>query len=214
MTAIANMAAFHADVLQTYSRHGMNLLDNIGRRNVVMSQAQEKFFSQVLAETYEGVCSDGRTGQPDIKIASLQKELECKLTSFQKGGNISLQTDYETLLKKGSLDYLYVIADHDFRSFAVLHFEGLSADDFRLSSASSRGKASMLKHKAMPKCKVLLGSVVNKNEAEISKIESRLSLLSPRAVATRSKLNKRLEYWRHTPAKYSFCLEEVSPVAK
>ena len=108
MSAIRNMNSFHSDIVDAYSKYGMDLLDNLGRRNIVMSQAQEKFFAAALSKEYSHVDNDGRTGQPDIVIHSLDKELECKLTSKHKSGSISLQTDYETLLQKGSLDYLYV----------------------------------------------------------------------------------------------------------
>ena len=208
--AILDMSGFHNDVVSCYSKYGMDLLDNLGRRNIVMSQAQEKFFSASLSSTYEGVSNDGRTGQPDIVIGSLQKELECKLTSKHKSGSISFQTDYETLLQKEVLDYLYVVADRDFKSFAVLHFEGLTVDDFRPPSPGSRGKVAMIKHKAMRKCNILMGDVIDKNVLEIEKIKNRISTLSDRAVKTKEKLENSLTYWNETPTKYSISLEEVS----
>jgi len=208
--AIQNMSSFHHDVVAAYSKYGMDLLDNLGRRNIVMSQAQEKFFSMALSEHFEGVRNDGRTGQPDIVIDTLGKELECKLTSRQKSGSISLQTDHETLLQKGSLDYLYVIADRDFKQFAVLHFEGLNVGDFRSPSPGSRGKVSMIKHKAMSKCNVLMGGMIDKNSLEIQKINKKLNEVSSAAIATKKKLLNRKTYWETTPTKYSVSLEEVS----
>jgi hypothetical protein len=208
--AIIDMAGFHSDVVSCYSKYGMDLLDNLGRRNIVMSQAQEKFFSSSLSSSYDNVSNDGRTGQPDIIIGSLQKELECKLTSKHKSGTISFQTDYETLLQKKSLDYLYVVADRDFNSFAVLHFEGLTVNDFRSPSPGSRGKVAMIKHKAMGKCNILMGDVIDRNIIEIEKIKRKMANLSDRAVKTREKLESSLSYWNETPTKYSISLEEVS----
>lgn len=208
--AISSMSGFHHEIVAAYAKYDMDLLDNLGRRNIVMSQAQEKFFSSSLSNTYSDVINDGRTGQPDIVIGSLHKELECKLTSKQKSGSISFQTDYETLLQKEELDYLYVVADKDFKSFAVLHFEGLTTNDFRSPSPGSRGKVAMIKHKAMGKCNVLMGDVINRNDIEISKIRKKLNTISDRAVATKKKLEKSLEYWNSTPTKYSISLEEVS----
>ena len=66
--AIRLMKKFHDDVVSVYDKHEMDLLDNLGRRNIVLSQAQEKFFARVLSSAYEGVKEDGRTGQPDIVI--------------------------------------------------------------------------------------------------------------------------------------------------
>jgi hypothetical protein len=208
--AITNMSRFHRDIVQVYSDYDMDLLDNLGRRNIVMSQAQEKFFAAALSNHYDEVCNDGRTGQPDIVIGSLDKELECKLTSKHKSGSISLQTDYETLLQKESLDYLYVIADRDFAKFAVLHFEGLTVDDFRSPSPGSRGKVAMIKHKAMSKCNILFGDTIDINSLEINKINQKLSESSPGAIAAKKKLMNRKSYWEKTPTKYSISLEDVS----
>ena len=92
-SAILKMKTFHDNIIGVYHDFDMNLLDNLGRRNIVMSQTQEKFFAQELAKAYGGVREDGRTGQPDIILGELNKELECKLTSRHKGGAISFQYD-------------------------------------------------------------------------------------------------------------------------
>ena len=120
VSALANMRGFHRDIVGTYQKYDMDLLDNLGRRNIVMSQAQEKFFAEALSSKYTGVTNDGKTGQPDIILEELNKELECKLTSRHKGGAISFQSDFGTLSQKGKLDYLYVIADNTFERFCVL----------------------------------------------------------------------------------------------
>ena len=206
--ALHRMKNFHDECEHLYRRHGFNLLDNLGRRNILMSQAQEKFFADELAKRFEGVVSDGKTGQPDIVIKSLGKELECKLTSRHKGGAISFQSDYETLLQKGHLDYLYVIADASFKKFAVLHFTGLTASDFRPLSNGSRGKVAMYKHKGMKKCNVLVGNVIDNNAINLEKIKKRLNTpsLTP---SQRKKLLKSKDYWEATPSKYSYELEEI-----
>ena len=208
--AILKMKKFHDSIVSLYRDFDMDLLDNLGRRNIVMSQAQEKFFAAELAEHYEGVINDGRTGQPDIIITSRDKELECKLTSRHKSGSISFQTDYATLQQKGSLDYLYVIADVAFEKFAVLHFVGLTVDDFREVANGSRGKVAMKKHSGMKKCNMLLGNAVSINEKEIEKINKKLLEVSDPTSAAARKLLTRKEYWATTPMKYSFNLEEVS----
>ncbi len=206
--ALQKMRGFHKDVTTVYSDYGMNLLENLGRRNIVMSQTQEKFFAQELAKKYKGVTEDGRTGQPDIVIGELGKELECKLTSRHKSGAISFQSDYETLVKKGSLDYLYVVADQDFESFGVFLFEGLTIDDFRPLSTGARGKVAMYKHKAMKKCKALLGSFENINNRNLEKLEEKLSN-SDLAPYEKRRLQKSVSYWESTPSKFSVHLEKV-----
>jgi hypothetical protein len=207
--AISKMKYFHDDIVLLYGEYGMDLLDNLGRRNIVMSQAQEKFFAGALAKYYEGVQNDGRTGLPDIFIGSLNKELECKLTSKHKSGSISFQTDRETLAQKKELDFLYVIADPSFSKFAVLHFIGLTTDEFRPVSPGSRGKVGMYKHKGMKKCNMLHGGAIDINKQELAKIEKRLA--EPfRSDAAQKKVLARKEYWVNTPTRYSFTLEEVS----
>jgi hypothetical protein len=206
--AIRKMKTFHDTIVGVYRDFDMDLLDNLGRRNIVMSQTQEKFFAQELATAYGGVYEDGKTGQPDIVIGELGKELECKLTSRHRGGAISFSTDYGTLAQKGQLDYLYVVADHGFGSFAVLHFEGLTVDDFRPVANGSRGKVAMYKHKGMKKCSVLLGNVINNSEINVQKLNEKLESPSL-SNCVRNKCLKSLEYWTTNPARYSIDLEEV-----
>jgi hypothetical protein len=205
--AIKSMKNFHDDIVDVYDRNGMDLLDNLGRRNIVMSQAQEKFFAQVLSKSYEDVIEDGHTGQPDIVIGALNKELECKLTSRHRSGAISFQSDFETLQNKKSLDYLYVIADQLFNKFAVLHFLELTVDDFRSLSPGSRGKVAMYKHRGMKKCNVLLGDVRSLNSRHIDRLEKKL--LGQCSPSERTKMLKSLKYWKEVDEKYEISLEEV-----
>ena len=205
--AIRRMKSFHDDIVSLYQEHGMDLLDNLGRRNIVMSQAQEKYFAQVLSGSHADVEADGKTGQPDIVIASLGRELECKLTTRNKGGAISLQTDFETLNQKGSLDYLYVIADEPFKKFAVLHFIDLCTDDFRPVSNGSRGKVGMKKYEGMKKCNMLIGNAICINDINVRKWKSRLKIAG---TSSREKMiREKIKYWKETPSKYRFELEEV-----
>lgn len=209
ISALKNMKSFHDECKSLYDRHGFNLLDNLGRRNIVLSQAQEKFFADELSKRFAGVSSDGKTGQPDIIIKSLGKELECKLTSRHKGGAITFQSDHETLLQKGSLDYLYVIADDRFEKFVVLHFQGLTVDDFRPLSNGSRGKVAMYKHKGMKKCNVLIGEAVVNNDVNIEKLHKKLS--DPTLPSyKRQRAQKSLKYWNEKPATYTFLLEDIN----
>lgn len=203
-TAIRKMKDFHDSVIELYEKFDMDLLSNLGRRNIILSQTQEKFFAQSLGDKFEGVINDGRTGQPDIVIKSLDKELECKLTSRTKAGSISFQTDYQTLLNKGSIDYLYVIADTNFENFCVLHFLDLTTDDFRVPANGSRGKAGMYKHRGMKKCHVLHGAVRSLNDENLVKIKKKISATT--APGELKKLLKRKQYWETIPEKYSFDL--------
>jgi hypothetical protein len=206
LAAIEKMRIFHDSARELYENFDMDLLDNLGRRNIIMSQTQEKFFAQELAKEHEGVREDGRTGEPDIIIEGLDKELECKLTSRHRSGSISFQSDFETLQKKGELDYLYVIADEEFKEFSVLLFEGLTVEDFRPLSTGARGKVAMFKHKGMKKCRQLMGQVIDLNELNIRKCQSRIE--DPATPPyKRKKAEKSIKYWQQTPTKYKFILE-------
>ena len=209
ISALKSMKLFHDECKDLYDRHGFNLLDNLGRRNIVLSQAQEKFFADVLAKRHPGVINDGRTGQPDIIIPSLGCELECKLTSRHKGGAISFQSDHESLVQKGSLDYLYVIADIEFEKFAVLHFQNLTIEDFRPLSNGSRGKVAMYKHRGMKKCNVLVGDAINQSTVHIEKLVKKLSN-EQLSQSQRAKVEKSMEYWLTNPPRYSYILENIS----
>jgi hypothetical protein len=86
-------------------------------------------------------------------------------------GAISFQTDYDTLEKKGTLDYLYIIAGPAFERFCVLHFEGLDVSDFRSPASGSRGRAQMIKRVGMEKCTVLAGEAVNLTQKKLLEME-------------------------------------------
>lgn len=168
--ALRRMKVFHDRQAELYKAFDMDFSENLGRRNVIMSAAQEKFFASEIAKCFPDAVNDGKTGQPDIVIPSLRKELECKITTRRAKGGYSFQTDYETLRKKGSLDYLYVLASPDFQTFGVIFFEGLTIDDFRPPANGSRGKSQMKKSLGMKKATVIHGKSINLKEIELRKL--------------------------------------------
>jgi hypothetical protein len=172
LSACKKLQTFYKGLSDYYKSNGINLESNIGRRNILMSGPMEHFLCEALKETgkYEDVLNDGRTGQPDLLIKISQQpeiELECKLTSPHSNKAIVFQTDFESLEKKGKLDYLYLIADKNFESFCAIHFENLDINDFRKLSPGARGKVQMYKYKGMKKAKVLIGKVLDLKEKRI-----------------------------------------------
>ena len=191
--AIATMQGFYRNLSAVYSDYGMNVESNRGRRNILMSAPMEKFLADALNETCAWARNDGRTGKADIEIglnAECEeiRELECKLTSPHSNGAIVFQTDFESLQKKGSLDFVYLIANEDFSGFCAIYFEGLTPDDFRSLSPGARGKVQMYKHKGMKKATVLVGNVVSHKEKRIEKIQNKIYEATTRAT-------ERLEHW-------------------
>ena len=171
VSTIHKMQNFEYELKNVFSKYDLEFESNTGRRNQFLSIAQESFLCEELSKKYSGVVSDGRTGQPDIFIGSLDEELECKLTSGHgKSKTYSLQTDWDTIVRKGELDYVYFIASDDFTSFCVLHFDKLTPDNFFPPAPGSRGKSRMHKHSAMKKASVVVGKVENKNKTRIEKL--------------------------------------------
>ena len=74
-TALSQMKSFEGDLKQLYSNWGLDLREDLGRRNSLISSAQERFFAKVLGERFHDVERDGKSGQPDITIGELGREL-------------------------------------------------------------------------------------------------------------------------------------------
>ena len=208
--ALANMQTFHSELDSLYSKHGFDLKENLGRRNILLSQAQEAFFAKALKSIYPLASNNGRTGEPDIVIPELGRELECKLTSRQKSGAIAFQSDYETLQKKGALDYLYVIASENFDEFTVVHYSGLTVDDFRPLSNGARGKVQLRKHVAAPKATIIFGSVDDLKEEQIISIQEKINKTQDRSTKKYKILVDRLSYWKNANSKFRFNTEVIS----
>lgn len=210
VSALQKMKKFHDELKELFDKHDMSLLDNLGRRNILLSGAQEKYFSDELRTQYS-VSNDGSTGKPDIVVSDPASEgtteIECKITTRNKHGGIVFQTDHTSIVKKGKLDYLYVVADPEFDKFSVLYFEGLTPEDFQLPGKGSRGRSIMSKHKAFTKCTVLLGSYSCVNERRIKELEEKLAgHLSP---AKKRNCEKSLAFWKTASHKYEIDLESV-----
>jgi len=172
---LTSMKAFENDLNDTFNRYGYNLRDNTGRRNALVSQAQEREVANVLRTVFHEVIEDGSPGQPDVVVKDINKELECKLTSGTGDPpTYALQTDWDTLQRKGSLDYMWIICNKDFDKFCILYFEGLTTDDFIPPASGSRGKSRMNKKLGMQKVTCLHGRIGTQNEVIIQEYIERM----------------------------------------
>jgi hypothetical protein len=175
--AILNdLVEFENSLKILFSDYDMDLRENLGRRNALISALQEKVTAKYLREIFFDVETDGAPGKPDITINDIDRELECKITSGSRSKSYvsyALQTDYDTICKKEFLDYIYVLCNHSFDKFCVLFFEDLTPDDFFPPASGSRGKSRMKKKNAMKKCTPLWGNYIIKNEELISRYEAR-----------------------------------------
>ena len=193
---LKNMREFENALNDTYTSRGYNFRDNTGRRNQLLSVAQEVETAKVLRKKYKEVIEDGGPGKPDIYIKDIDRELECKLTSGSKSkGTISyaFQTDWDTICNKKKLDYLYVIADKNFEEYCVIFFDGLTPDDFFPPASGSRGKSRMNKTVAMQKATFLYGTFTFHNEVYIKSIRSDFIKETEEHIVKLRDLYKRIE---------------------
>ena len=173
---LSDLKKFEKSLKDLFEDYDLSLRDNLGRRNALISALQEKVTAKYLRNIFDDVRADGAPGKPDIEIIDIDKELECKLTSGSRSkGYVSyaLQTDYDTICKKESLDYMYILCNQNFDEFCVLFFEGLTSNDFFPPASGSRGKSRMFKKNAMKKCTPLWGSYTIKNEQLIERYNDR-----------------------------------------
>ena len=195
--ALKNVQTFEHELDNLFASYDYSLRDNLGRRNALCSQAQEKELAKVLSKTFKSVIQDGAPGKPDIFIGDINKELECKLTSGNRSSSVSysLQTDWATLKNKGSLDYLYVLCDAEFENFCALYFEGLTIEDFYPPANGSRGKSRMKKSSAMKKAVCLHGSFTTQNEKNIKNYLNKVGDVVDNHLKTITDLQK--EYFKY-----------------
>ena len=212
LEVIARMQDLESKLGRLFSNHNYNLRENLGRRNQLLSAVQEKETARVLRKKYNEVLDDGAPGKPDVVICDIDKELECKLTSGSKsGGSISfaLQTDYATLKNKGSLDYLFMLANDDFNKFCIIFFEGLTIDDYFPPASGSRGKSRMRKESAMKKATFLVGGVENLADAHLEKINNEIEERHVAFANRKSELYNKLD---HTSIKAVAAKEQIENV--
>ena len=202
--SLKSMREFNTELSKTFNNFGMSIEQNTGRRNALLSQAQEHFVSKELKKRYPSTLNDGRTGKPDICIPELDIELECKLTTPSVTGSISLQADKECFGSDGK-DFLYIIADAAFQSFSVLFFKSLQRSDFSDCVESAKGKVKMRKNLTHSKCTVLYGDYEPRSSKMIDKIKSELKKKKP-GTKTYKNLVDRQKYWENAPESFTISL--------
>jgi len=198
LNILQNMQLFELSLKEVFDEFEYGFHDNLGRRNILLSNSQEKETAKILGRKFRHVISDGATGQPDVVIKDIGKELECKLTSGSKSretGNVtySFYTDWASINKKKCLDYNYIVANPDFTKFCYIIFEGLTPDDFFVPHKSARGKAQMNKSKAFKKAVCLVGGIVDKSLDYIADVEKEIEQREIQKAERIAELNKRLD---------------------
>ena len=207
--AIRNISTLFEEVSDVYKSHGIDIDRDVGRKNILISAAQEHFFAKAIASVVGECSNDGRTGMADIVIDSLDdREVECKVVCRGKTGSWSLQADKATLERKGSCDFLYLLFDRTHENAAVLLFNDLVPEDFYDPAPGSRGKARLKKSSAFKKCKALIGSFENKREKFLRRYEDEVQ--SSNTLAQRKKAEQKRDMWYNKEDSYSIQLESVN----
>jgi hypothetical protein len=204
--ALAKMQNFYYELESLYTKHGLNINEDMGRRNILMSSLQEKYFAKAIGGVFPDTSANGKTGEPDIIIPALNRELECKLTSKNRSGSWALQSDYNTLSRKGAVDHLYVLASDDFGDFGVLFFEGLTTGDFHPPASGSKGKSRLNWAIAIHKCTVVMGGINDKSEKYVTDATSTLNAAKTSMI--RQKAQARIDYWK-SRTNISLSLERI-----
>lgn len=206
LSILQDLTKFENSLRTLFEDYDMDLRENLGRRNALISTLQEKVTAKYLKDIFFDVKIDGAPGKPDITINDIDRELECKITSGSKSkGYVSyaLQTDYDTICKKQYLDYMYILCNDTFDKFCVLFFEDLSPEDFFPPASGSRGKSRMKKKNAMQKVTPLWGNYIVKNEELIKRYKER-------KIAHLEKHNENIGKILNKAYDDNMCLQAVS----
>ena len=83
-SAISKMANFHGHLKSFYEQHGMDFLEDLGRRNILMSRPQETFFAEIPNELGLG---------PTEILSTHSQQCRCD-NSLVYNWNFFGQTDY------------------------------------------------------------------------------------------------------------------------
>lgn len=206
--AIENIKNLFDDLNSVYGRYGIDINRDVGRKNILISAAQEHFFAEAIKNIVGSCSNDGRTGKADIVIDGLDdREVECKVVCRGKTGSWSLQADKATLERKGSCDFLYLLFDRSHENVALFLFEDLTPDDFYDPAPGSRGKARLKKSSAFKKCTPLVGGFSNIREQYMSRYLKESLEGSTKSV--RDKSEQKYLSWYNKEDSYSIQLEAI-----
>jgi hypothetical protein len=237
ISALKRIRDLYVSLSSAFSIHGIDINEDTGRRNSMISLAQEKFFTDEIKMKTGKAHQDGSSGKPDIIHGDADHELECKITSPSKTGSVSFRVDYRTLGVKGKLDILYLIVNDAFDKFGLVHFRDITIDDLHEPSEGSREKSEIVKHRCIDRCTAIVGTFHSVNDSEISKLiaekdrlwnehadsiskikqklisdDEQRTLIEKEKLKLNSKIvdiNQRIENWQLTNDKFKFTLERI-----
>ncbi len=138
------------DMEQLYSKYGVTVASNVGRRNNSLSWVHEHLVAVSL-----GVTSDGRTGHPDMLVDG--HPIECRIGSPRSNRGMTLSSSWSTLRKHPIADYVYIVLTRDATSFAFLHVPDVVEDDFKPMTSPNQHKAYLRRTAVVDRVRCLHG---------------------------------------------------------
>jgi hypothetical protein len=139
------------DVDTLMGKYGIDMSDDVGRRNVFLSWMQEHLVARAL-----GVKSDGRAGQHDIVFND--RPVECRIISPSQGKGINLTASWSQIERTPVMDFVFIMAARDLMSFAFLHIPDVSIGDFR-PKTSPGTRARMIRSRVHDRVICLHGEI-------------------------------------------------------
>jgi len=139
------------DVDSLMGKYGIDMSDDIGRRNVFLSWIQEHLVARAL-----GVKSDGRSGQHDIVFN--ERPVECRIISPTQSKGINLSASWSQIERTPIMDFVFIMAARDLMSFAFLHIPDVSIEDFR-PKTSPAAKARLIRSRVLDRVICLHGDI-------------------------------------------------------
>ncbi len=209
--AIRNIHCLQQELDALYGKYGIKLGVDVGRKNILISSAQEHFFAKAIASVVGKCSNDGRTGAADIIIDSLNdREVECKVLCQGKKGSWQFQADKASLVRKGKLDFLYLLYDRTHDNVGLFLFTDLGPEDFADPAPGSRGKARLRKSTAFKKCVPIIGGFTDKRSMYIEKYSK--EKISAETECQRKIAAQKLDLWYNKTSQFSIQLEPVHEI--
>jgi hypothetical protein len=164
---------------------GFDPQENIGRRNSLISWMQEHIYKEMFFNVgYKDVIHSGRSGEPDFVIGDLGREIEVKISTLSSSKDctktsLTLQTDWDSLIKKGSVDHIFHVTDVPFEKHFIVYVPNMTSDMFTPPSGQgARGRARVKKAEIFRNGYVFHGEMIpaslSRTNKKLEKVKSLL----------------------------------------
>ena len=195
-SAILNMQSFHEELKYVFSKYDMDLLENSGRRNCILSQSQEKFLAAEIAKSYSEVISDGRPGQPDFSEFAVLHFENLTIENFRPPANGS--RGRSQMIKSSCMEKCNVLVG-SIRDNSEIYLTKLHTDTEDSKKKFNRREVNL--ENRIASCSV---------RAKIKKVNliQMLQREKKKNLKSLTNLQDKINYWQSSPKNYSVILEK------